>query len=83
MKRTADTKNTVPESTNTGSIESASTFLGRLLSDLAGFAERIDKLNPVTRFILLIIALSVLIPISVGVAIYLTLLGLAQLLRGG
>jgi len=45
MKRTADTKNRVPETANTGSIASASNFLGRLLNDFQ------------TRLILLIIAI--------------------------
>jgi len=82
MKRTADTKNRAPETANTGSIVSASNFLGRLLNDLATFAERIDRLSFHTRFILLIIALSLIMPISFGIAVYLILAGLAVLLRG-
>ncbi len=80
MKSTEDSKNRVPETTNMGSTAS---FIRDLLTALADFAERIDNLNPQTRFILLIIALSLIMPISFGVAVYLILLGVHLILKGG
>ena len=79
MKSTENSKNRVPETTNIGNTAS---FIRDLLSALADFAERIDRLSPQTRFILLIIALSLIMPISFGVAFYLIFLGLSLLIRG-
>jgi len=80
MKRTEDTKNRTPETTNMGSTAN---LIRDLLTALADFAERIDRLSPQTRFILLIIAISLIMPISMGLAVYLILLGVNLLLRGG
>ena len=79
MKSTEDRKKSAPETTNIGSTAS---FIRDLLTALADFAERIDRLSPQTRFILLIIALSLIMPISFGVAFYLIFLGLSLLIRG-
>ena len=81
MNKNAETKNNVPEITNSGNINAASNFLGKILSDLATFAERIDKLSVQTRLIILILGLSLIMPLSVGISVYLILIALS--LRGG
>lgn len=79
MSKREETKNKEPETANMGSTAS---FIANLLTALADFAERIDRLSPQTRFILLIISLSLIMPISFGIALYLMLLGVNIILRG-
>ena len=83
MNKNAETKNNVPEITNNGNINTASNFLGKLLNDLATFAERIDKLSVQTRLIILILGLALIMPISIGISIYLVLIALSHFVRGG
>jgi len=75
-----ETNNSAPETANSGSVKSLTAFIATLFESLANFAEKLDKVSFSTKVILLIIALSFILPISVGIMIYLIFAGLSIIL---
>jgi len=78
-----DRKNTVPEMTKIGKMNALTSFITAFFNSFSQFALTLDKLSFSTKLILLILGLSILLPISVGVMLYLTFLGLSLLFKGG
>jgi len=77
-----ETSKNVPEITNSGSIKSLTAFIATLFESFANFAEKLDKVSLSTKVILLIILLSFIVPISIGIMIYLIFAGLSIIFRG-
>ena len=77
-----ETKNSVPDITNSGSMRSLTVFINNFLKALGDFTERIDRTSLSTKLILLIIALAFILPISVGITVYLIFVGMSIILRG-
>jgi len=82
IKSNEETKNSVPDNTNNGSMKSLTNFITNFLKALGDFTERIDRTSFSTKLILLIIALALILPISVGIMVYLIFAGMSIILRG-
>jgi len=76
-------KANAPETANTGRTESLTGIITAFFTNFSDFALTLDKLSLSTKLILLILGLSIFLPISVGVMVYLIFLGITLILKGG
>jgi len=67
--KTPETTNNGKETKNTIADRNFNNPIVAILTALSDFAERLDRLSLSTKFILLILALSIVVPISFGFAV--------------
>ena len=72
-----------PETAKTGRTDNLTSFIDTFFKSFSSFARTLDELSLSTRLILLILSLSLFLPISVGLMVYLIFLGLSLVFKGG